>query len=39
MITEDTPVDIITTPIIVDVDSIAIGPQSLKPTETIDLTT
>ncbi|XP_055918764.1 mucin-2 [Eupeodes corollae] len=37
MITEDTPVDIITTPIIVDVDSI--GSQSLKPTETIDLTT
>ncbi|XP_055859366.1 BRCA2-interacting transcriptional repressor EMSY [Episyrphus balteatus] len=37
MITEDTPVDIITTPIIVNVDSI--GSQSLKPTETIDLTT
>lgn len=38
MITEDTPVDIITTPMIVDVQSIA-STQPLKPTETIDLTT
>lgn len=38
MITEDTPVDIITTPMIVDVQSIG-STQALKPTETIDLTT